>query len=39
MIAGQNDLALMAVVERRANAGQARLSVRRAAEELVATEG
>lgn len=34
MIAGVGDLALMAVVERRANAGQARLAVRRAAENL-----
>jgi predicted regulator of Ras-like GTPase activity (Roadblock/LC7/MglB family) len=34
MIAGRGDLALMAVVERRANAGQARLAVRRAAERL-----
>ena len=36
MIAGKGDLALMAVVERRANAGQARLAVRRAAESLSA---
>jgi hypothetical protein len=34
MIAGAGDLALMAVVERRANAGQARLAVRRAAADL-----
>ena len=32
MIAGMNDLALMAVLDRRANTGQARLAVRRAAE-------
>lgn len=38
MIAGQNDLALMAVVERRANLGQARLSVQRAAERLKSME-
>ncbi len=37
MIAGRGDLALMAVVERRANAGQARLAVRRAAENLLET--
>lgn len=36
MIAGSGDLALMAVVERRANAGQARLAVRRAAAGLSA---
>jgi predicted regulator of Ras-like GTPase activity (Roadblock/LC7/MglB family) len=36
MIAGKGDLALMAVVERRANAGQARLAVRRAAGSLTA---
>lgn len=35
MIAGARDLALMAVVERRANAGQARLAVRRAAANLM----
>jgi predicted regulator of Ras-like GTPase activity (Roadblock/LC7/MglB family) len=34
MIAGTGDLALMAVVEMRANAGQARLAVRRAAANL-----
>lgn len=34
MIAGAGDLALMAVVDRRANAGQARLNVRRAAADL-----
>ncbi len=34
MIAGAGDLALMAVVERRANAGQARLAVLRAAANL-----
>ncbi|MGD8698141.1 MAG: roadblock/LC7 domain-containing protein [Gemmatimonadales bacterium] len=34
MIAGTGDLALMAVVEKRANAGQARLAVRRAAAHL-----
>ena len=39
MIAGMNDLALMAVLDRRANTGQARLAVRRAAEELAAMEG
>ena len=39
MIAGKNDLALMAVLERRANAGQTRLAVRRAAEELAVLEG
>jgi predicted regulator of Ras-like GTPase activity (Roadblock/LC7/MglB family) len=39
MIAGKGDLALMAVVDRRANAGQARLAVRRAAESLASTEG
>jgi predicted regulator of Ras-like GTPase activity (Roadblock/LC7/MglB family) len=39
MIAGKGDLALMAVVESRANAGQARLAVRRAAEGLVPTGG
>ncbi len=38
MIAGKNDLALMAVLERRANAGQARLAVQRAAAELAALE-
>lgn len=34
MIAGAGDLALMAVVDRRANAGQARLNVLRAAANL-----
>ncbi|MGD8869667.1 MAG: roadblock/LC7 domain-containing protein [Gemmatimonadales bacterium] len=34
MIAGAGDLALMAVVDRRANAGQARLNVMRAAADL-----
>ncbi len=34
MIAGAGDLALMAVLEKRANAGQARLAVRRAAARL-----
>lgn len=34
MIAGAGELALMAVVEKRANAGQARLAVRRAAANL-----
>lgn len=34
LIAGDDDLALMAVVERRANPGQTRLAVRRAANEL-----
>ncbi len=37
MIAGQGDLALMAFVERRANAGQVRLAVRRAAQSLDAS--
>jgi len=37
MIAGKGDLVLMAVVERRANPGQARLAVRRAAENLLGT--
>lgn len=34
LIAGNDDLALMAVVERRANPGRTRLAVRRAADEL-----
>jgi len=34
MIAGAGELALMAVVEKRANAGQARLALRRAAANL-----
>lgn len=38
-IAGNEELALMAVMERRANAGQVRLAVRRAADELPAAEG
>ncbi len=37
MIAGRESLALMAVVDRRANPGQARLSVRRAAAGLTVT--
>jgi predicted regulator of Ras-like GTPase activity (Roadblock/LC7/MglB family) len=37
MIAGQGDLALMAFVERRANAGQVRLAVQRAAQSLDAS--
>ncbi|KPK81540.1 MAG: hypothetical protein AMS25_06055 [Gemmatimonas sp. SM23_52] len=37
LIAGKDDLALMAVLERRANAGQARLAVRRAAQKLAKT--
>ena len=39
MIAGNDELALMAVVEKRANAGQARLAVRRAASALRSVEG
>ncbi|UCC74758.1 MAG: roadblock/LC7 domain-containing protein [Gemmatimonadota bacterium] len=39
MIAGKNDLALMAVLGRRANTGQIRLAVQRAAGKLAATEG
>lgn len=39
LIAGQGELALMAVVERRANVGQARLAVRRAADGLVVGRG
>ncbi len=39
MIAGSGDLAFMAVVEGRANPGQARLTVRRAAEKLAELEG
>lgn len=40
LIAGREDLALMAVVDSRANAGQVRLAVRRAAVELaVRSEG
>lgn len=39
MIAGNDQLALMAVVEKRANAGQARLAVRRAASALESVEG
>ncbi|MFQ5552060.1 MAG: roadblock/LC7 domain-containing protein [Gemmatimonadales bacterium] len=39
LIAGQKDLALMAVIERRANAGQARLALRRAADELASVAG
>lgn len=35
VIVGRDDLALMAVLERRANAGQARLAVRRAAKTLI----
>lgn len=38
MIAGAGELALMAVLERRANVGQARLAVLRAAADLEATE-
>lgn len=38
-IAGKEDLALMAVVERRANAGQVRLAVRRAADQLAVAPG
>lgn len=38
LMAGLRDLALMAVVELRANAGQVRLAVRRAAEMLAARE-
>ena len=37
-IAGKSELVLMAVVERRANAGQVRLAVRRAADELAKAE-
>jgi predicted regulator of Ras-like GTPase activity (Roadblock/LC7/MglB family) len=39
MIAGKNDLALMAVLDRRANAGRVRVAVQRAAEALAAIEG
>lgn len=39
MIAGKNDLAMMAVLERRANPGQARMAVQRVADELAAQEG
>ncbi len=39
MIAGKNDLAMMAVLQRRANAGQVRVAVQRAADELAALEG
>jgi predicted regulator of Ras-like GTPase activity (Roadblock/LC7/MglB family) len=38
MIAGSENLALMAVLERRANPGRVRLAVRRAAGELGGTE-
>ncbi len=38
MIAGMEEVALLAVLEKRANAGQARLAVRRAADQLVAME-
>ena len=39
MIAGEGDLALMAVLEPRANAGQARLAVRRAAAQMAGGGG
>ncbi len=39
MIAGMGDLAFMAVVDPRANPGQARLAVRRAADQLARLEG
>ncbi len=39
LIAGKDDLALMAVVARRTNAGQARLAVRRAADALATVGG
>jgi predicted regulator of Ras-like GTPase activity (Roadblock/LC7/MglB family) len=39
LIAGKNDLAIMAVLHRRANAGQARVAVQRAADDLAALEG
>ncbi|MGD2152260.1 MAG: roadblock/LC7 domain-containing protein [Gemmatimonadales bacterium] len=39
LIAGNNDLAMMAVLHRRANPGQARIAVQRAADELAAMEG
>ena len=38
-IAGKDDVALMAVVARRTNAGQARLAVRRAADALATVGG
>jgi predicted regulator of Ras-like GTPase activity (Roadblock/LC7/MglB family) len=38
MIAGMEEVALLAVLEKRANAGLARLAVRRAADQLVAME-
>lgn len=38
-IAGKEELALMAVMDQRANVGQVRLAVRRAADELAAVEG
>lgn len=39
VIAGKSELAFMAVVDPRANPGQARLAVRRAADQLVRLEG
>lgn len=39
MIAGVEELALMAVLDKRANAGQARVAVQRAANELAVMEG
>jgi predicted regulator of Ras-like GTPase activity (Roadblock/LC7/MglB family) len=39
LIAGMDDLALMVVLDRRVNAGQARLAVRRAASDLAALGG
>ncbi|MDP2577326.1 MAG: roadblock/LC7 domain-containing protein [Gemmatimonadota bacterium] len=39
VIAGKEELALMAVMESRANAGQVRLAVRRAADDLAAAAG
>lgn len=39
MIVGRGELAFMAVVDHRTNAGQARLAVRRAADQLARLEG